>query len=328
MSDIFGVRVTAELNILDSLIIICNNLGGQTEPAVTFAGTNYFVAWLDGAFAKLNTDVKVSRVDPQGAVLGNGVPIGIGDERPDIAYDNDRCLVVWSQEFNGVLGRFVNASGQPEGQEFLITLTQGTSTIPLVEYGAGHYLVVWPDFCPAGTDLDIFGQIVSPTGQLLGDQIKIAQGTSIQNYPSIAFDGNAFLVVWVEDAATVYGRYISENGVPIGEGFPISNNTTYERQSASVKAGENKFLVAWNEYHDAFDVYGNLDVPTTGIEETTVDVPCGKLITQSNGIKRVLTGREKLYDILGRRVSVNNITPGIYFVGDENETLLKVVIIH
>jgi hypothetical protein len=282
---------------------------------------------IDGAFDKLNPDVKVVRIDSQGVVLDTGVIMGSGNERPDIAYDGERCLVVWSREFYGVLGRFVNASGQPEAQEFLITLTQGTSTVPLVEYGDTNYLVVWPDFCQAGTDLDIFGQVVSTSGQLLGERIAIAQGATIQNYPAVAFDGNAFVVAWVEDASIVCGRYISAYGMPMGPAFTISDSTTHERQSASAGAGVNKFLVAWNEYREAFDIYGNMDIATTAIEETTTNVPYQTLFLQTSGIKRYLSGNKRLYNILGMHVSTDNITPGVYFVEECREKLLKVVVI-
>ena len=87
MADIFGVRVTADLNILDTLIIICNTAGGQTEPAVTFAGQNYFVTWLDQAFQTRNSPVAVARVNPQGIVLDSVALIGTGDYHPDIAFD-------------------------------------------------------------------------------------------------------------------------------------------------------------------------------------------------------------------------------------------------
>jgi hypothetical protein len=326
MADIFGVRVTAELNIIDSLIIICNNPGGQTEPTITFTGENYFVAWLDQAFDLRTSAVKVARVDPHGVVLDAGVAVGTGDYNPDIAFDGNRCLVTWSEEFNGVTGRFVNASCQPEGQTIEIAVTQGISTTPIVEFGAQNYLVVWPDFCPLGTDLDIFGQVVAASGQLIGERMQIADGIESQNYPAVAFDGNTFLVVWVEDLNTVYGRYVSTSGIPVGNKFPVSESTSFERQHPSLAAGTNSFLVAWNEYHTDFDVYGNLDVPV-GIEETQLERPVRGLIMFANQLEQYLEGDNRLYDILGRHVQNMQITPGIYFLELNGNNLLKIVVI-
>ncbi|KPK73809.1 hypothetical protein AMJ87_00390 [candidate division WOR_3 bacterium SM23_60] len=326
MSDVFGVRVTAELEITDSLIIVCNNLSGQTEPVVTFADEYFFVAWLDGAFETRIPVIKVARVDTQGTVLDMGITIDSGDEHPDIAFDGSRCLVTWCEEFSGVKGRFVNAACQPEGQTIEIATTQGTSTAPVVEYGTPHYIVVWPDFCPLGTDLDIYGQIVSIDGQLVGDRIQIADGPAIQNYVAAAFDGNEFLVVWVEDADHVYGRFISVNGVPNGPKFLISDNSSYERQHPSVHAGPNSFLIAWNEYHDDFDIYGNLDI-LTGIDELNVEIPKGGFTMSSSQVRKYLDLNTRLYDALGRRITKGPIAPGIYFLETKKKELTKVVVI-
>jgi hypothetical protein len=319
MADIFGVRVTAELNILDSLVIICNNPGGQIEPAVTFGGQNYFVTYLGAG-------VMVSRVSRQGTVMGSGVTVGMGDYHPDIAFDGDRCLVVWSEEFHGVVGRYVNASGQPEGQSIDIALTQGTSTSPTIEFGVQNYLVVWPDFCVAGTDLDVFGQLVSTNGYLIGERITIAHGTPIQSYPAIVFDGSSFLVVWVEDANRVYGHFVTSDGVPAGTKFLISDTTSYERQHPSVGAGTNNYLVAWNEYRDDFDVYGNVDI-ALGIEEYTSPLSVPTVFTSR--IQKYIGGDSRVivYDILGRKVSGNQITQGIYFLEIDKKITQRIVVV-
>ncbi len=325
MADIFGVRVTADLEILDSLIVICNDPGGQTEPAVTFAGQDYFVAWFDQAFSTRGSPVKVVRVDTQEVVLDTGVVIGNGDYKPDIAFDGTRCLVTWSEEFNGVVGRFVNTSGQPEGPFIEIALTQGNSTTPSTDFGANHYLVVWPDFCISGTDLDIFGQLVSTSGELIGERIQLAQGPASQSQPALAFDGNTFLVVWVEDFNTICGRYVSTNGIPIGDAFQISGSTSFERQHPSIAAGYNNYLVAWNEYHADFDVYGNLDI-SVGITETDDGLPARGLIMNSDRLARYFAEEDRLYDIQGRRVDNGRITPGIYFL-ERDAILVKIVVV-
>lgn len=327
MADIFGVRVTTELTILDSLVIICNTAGGQTEPAVTFGSQNYFVTWLDQAFQTRSSPVAVVRVNTQGIVLDTVSHVGVGDYHPDISFDGSRCLVVWSKEFHGVVGRFINASGQPEGQAIDISLTQGTSTLPVLAYGTQGYLVVWADFCLSGTDLDIFGQLVSSTGQLVGERITIAEEAPMQNYPAVTYDGNQFLVVWIEDQEYVYGRFVTADGQPSGTQFMVSNNTSYERQQTTVAAGTNHALVAWNEYHSDFDVYGNLDV-SVGVEEEKnwFTRPEACTIT-SSGIDRLIGQDCQIYDISGRNIPKSAITPGVYFLKTDKKIVGKVVVI-
>ena len=326
MSDIFGVRVTADLAIIDSLIIICNDASGQTEPSVSWGGLNYFVAYLDDIFDSRSGTIKVQRVSPQGVVLDNGYTVGTGDYNPEIAYDGNRCLVVWSEEFQGVVGRFVNAGGQPEGPSFYIGMTQGVSTIPAIQFGDQHYLIVWADFCPTGTDQDIYGQLVAADGSLIGSRITIAEGAANQNFPSVTHDGSEFLVVWIEDLSSICGRFVEENGATVGTEFRISDNTAYERQYPSVKSGTEYFMTVWNEFRTDFDIYGNTDTHV-GATETQLDKPLGSVTINGGQIRKYIGGNSALYDILGRNVSPDRIGPGIYFLENEIKELEKIVII-
>ncbi|MBE0431974.1 hypothetical protein IBX73_00760 [candidate division WOR-3 bacterium] len=328
MSDVFGVRVTADLNILDSLIIICNNASGQTEPAVVWAGQNYFVTYLDAVFENRGGTVMVQRVSPQGVVLGSGANIGQGDYRPGIAYDGVRCLIVWCPEYLGVKGRFVNTGGEPDGPVFDITALQASSAMPAVKFGSQGYLVVWADFSPGGTDLDIYGQIITASGMLAGDRFRIADGQAIQSSPAIAFDGTTgeFFVVWVENNEHICGRAVSANGVLTGTVFTVSNTTPYPRQYPSAVAGMASFLVAWSEFHVDFDVYGNVDI-NVGIGEGEPERRVETLPATSSLLRDHLSGEKTLYDIMGRRVTGAYIGPGVYFLEDENCRLQKVIVI-
>jgi hypothetical protein len=326
MSDIFGVRVTADLAIIDSLIIICNDATGQTEPSVSWGGQNYFVTYLDDVFDSRTGTVKVQRVSPQGVVLDNGYTVGTGDYNPEIAYDGSRCLIVWSEEFQGVAGRFVNADGQPVGPTFYIGMTQGVSTLPVIEFGDQYYLIVWADFCPLGTDQDIYGQLVAADGSLIGDRITIAEGAANQNSPSVTFDGSEFLVVWVEDLNVIYGRFVGANGMPVGTGFAISDNSGYERQYPSVKSGTEYFLTVWNEFRTDFDIYGNTDI-SVGIRETQTGKRVVGVPITSGQIKKYINSDVVLYDILGREVSSDRIGPGVYFFENETRDVEKIIVI-
>ncbi|MDH4211727.1 MAG: hypothetical protein OEV79_09820 [candidate division WOR-3 bacterium] len=326
MSDIFGVRVTADLDIIDSLIIICNDAGGQTEPSVTWAGQNYFVTYLDDVFDTRAGIIKVQRVSPQGVILDNGNTVGTGDYNPEIAYDGNRCLIVWSEEFQGVVGRFIDAGGQPEGPSFYIGMTQGVSTLPAIKFGSQYYLIAWADFCPTGTDQDIYGQLISVDGNLIGDRILIAEGAANQNSPSVTFDGSDFLVVWVENLNGICGRFLTENGMPVGSEFLISDNSAYERQYPSVEAGTEYFLTIWNEFHTDFDIYGNTDI-NVGIIENQVSTPVVGVPITSGQIKKYISKDVRLYDILGRNVSRDRISPGIYFFENELRELEKIIVI-
>jgi len=324
MADIFGVRVTPELDTLNSLII-CNKPGGQTEPAIVFNGENFIVVWVDARFP----GITVARVTPQGVVLDTGNYIGggssYGEDLPDIACDLQRSFVVWSQEFYGVCGRFINNSAQPEGSVITIATTLATSSVPKVEFDNNNYLVVWADFCSTGTDLDIFGQMVSPQGSLISGKITIAQGPEIQNYSDFVFDGTNFIVVWLEESSGLFGQMIGTDGQLVGTKFRISDNTPYLRDHPSICVGIDSYLIVWGEYHDNYDIYGNIDI-AIGIKEEE-----SPLIEEF--FPSIISGNLylpefqnfKVYDVLGRSVDHQRLKPGVYFVKCENGLIQKVV---
>lgn len=328
MADVFGVRVTADLEILDSLIIIRNTASGQTDPSVVWAGQNYFVAYLDGTFEGRTGAVVVQRVSPEGVVLDNGATIGQGEYRPRIDHDGTRCLVVWCQEYAGVKARFINSEGQPDGATFDIATLLASSSSPAVRCGSQGYLVVWADFAAGGTDLDVFGRIVSFNGTLVTDPLRIAEGTASQASPTIAYDAGAdeFMVVWTEDHERVCGRIISAAGVLTGQPFAVSDTTPYERLEPAAAAGDASYLVAWGEFHVDSDIYGNTDISTGARESGPGRTPLAAPI-----FSRTLTGqlddRVRLYDVLGRRVHSTAPGPGVYFYDDGKDRRTKVILV-
>jgi len=323
MADIFGVRVTPDLDTLGSFVI-CNNPGGQVDPAVVFNGENFLVVWSDPAYDR-SPGIVVARVTPQGAVIDSGIQISEGDASPDISFDGTRSLVVWSEEFLGVQGRFVNNSAQPEDTVFTIARIAATSTEPKIAFANGVYLVVYADFCTTGISLDIYGQLVSSQGQLIGDAILIADGSAIQAYPDIDYDGTNFIVVWSQDAHGVYGQFISTDGFLIGDQFQISQDTSYSKEYPGVAAGLDNYLVVWSEYRDDSDIYGNIDIEIGIDEESTQEI--SYILPSIISGPLILDNKSKVivYDVMGRAVNPDKLMPGVYFVITNSKAVQKVV---
>jgi hypothetical protein len=323
MADIFGVRVTPDLDTLGSFII-CNNPGGQIDPAVVFNGENFLVVWSDPAYDR-SPGIVVARVTPQGAVIDSGIQVSEGDAHPDIIFDGSRSLVVWSEEFLGVQGRFVNNSAQPEDTVFTIARIAATSTEPKIAFGNGVYLIVYADFCTTGISLDVYGQLVSSQGQLIGNKILIADGPMIQSNPDIDYDGTNFIVVWSQGSYDVYGQLVSTAGFPVGEQFRISQDTSYSKEYPVVAAGLDNYLFVWGEYHDDSDIYGNIDIEIGIDEEITKEI--SYILPSIISGPLILDNRSKVivYDVMGRAVSPDKLKPGIYFVITNSKAVQKVV---
>ncbi|MGB3342030.1 MAG: hypothetical protein WBB37_11175 [bacterium] len=323
MADIFGVRVTPGLDTLGTFVI-CNNPGGQIDPSVTFNGENFLVVWSD-PFYDRNPGIVAALVTPQGVVVDSGIHVGDGHDYPDVVFDGNRSLVIWHEDFLGVLGRFINNLGQPEDSSFIISRITGSSTMPKMAFGNGVFLVVYADFCSTGTDLDIYGQLVSSQGQIVGSEITIADGPAGQSFPDVDFDGFNFFVVWQQNNHAVFGRSVSTDGFLLGNELQISQDTLYNREYPAIAGGFENYLIVWSEFHDDFDVFGNIDI-AIGVEEELTQqlsrnypsIISGPLVI--DGLQNVI-----IYDVAGRRISPDNLKPGVYFLVIDHQRVEKVV---
>ena len=323
MADIFGVRVTPDLDTL-STFVICNDPGGQVDPSVIFNGVNFLVVWSDPYYDR-TPGIVAALVTPQGVIIDSSIHVGDGHDHPDVVFDGNRSLVIWHEDFLGVLGRFVNNSGQPEDSAFVISRLTGTSTIPKVAFGSGVYLTVYADFCSTGTDLDIFGQLVSPQGQIIGSKIAIAQGSAVQSYPDVDFDGSNFFVVWQQDNHAIFSRVVSTDGLLLGDEIQVSQDTLYIREYPGVKAGPENYLVVWGEFHDDFDIYGNIDI-SNRIEEKSEHYIARRYPSIISGsLDFGILPYTKIYDVMGQRVDPGDLKPGVYFFVADEQKIEKVV---
>jgi hypothetical protein len=137
-------------------------------------------------------------------------------------------LVVWADDRNGeseIWGRRVNtATGAPMGDDFRISPANTEPNIsdqyaPAVAYSATSdvYLVVW-NHAYTPTDTDVLAQRVYGSGALKGGFINVANSTSDEYDPDVAWSTktNQWLVVWVDGSSPpkmdIHGQRIRANG--------------------------------------------------------------------------------------------------------------------
>jgi len=328
-----GVRVTSECDSLNTLTI-CDVNKTQLNAAIAFNDENYIAVWSDERFgSSWYYRVVAARITTAGVVLDTGICLGNGGEqrefRPDIAYDGNRCLVVWYHDLTpyGVYGRFVNNSCQPEDSIITIAQTAYYSSInPRIAFDGTNYLVVFND--KPGNYYNIYGQIVSPEGNLIGSKILIATDGINQRYPDVIWDNHFYVIVWGEGLSGIKGQRVDADGHCINSSFQISNNTPYTRYQPSIAVSDTNYLVVWCENRDTqHDIYGNID-QTIGIKENEP-----KHVSQAylgptifSGPLKLPKGKTcKVFDITGRAVMPHHIKPGVYFIGIDGNITHKVV---
>ncbi|MGB9005563.1 MAG: hypothetical protein WCB96_07560, partial [Candidatus Aminicenantales bacterium] len=106
-------------------------------------------------------------------------------------------------------------------EEFNICDAPNSKVFPDVAYDTLHqcFLVVWEDARSGGTAPDIYGQLVRPDGELIGDNFPIKADSPYEQRPAVANDSlnHQFLVVWEDsrefaNGTDICGQLVSGEG--------------------------------------------------------------------------------------------------------------------
>ena len=204
-------------------------------------------------------DIWGQLIAPAGnAVSGGNFKISGGDDDlfPELAYgqidpNNGRFLVAWQREVGAddseVYGRVIrgatNAGGNPGdliGGSFAIsTAAAGLASAPSVAFDPinDQFLVVWRND-PDTTDeeADIYGQLVSTGGALVGGNFQISSQSGLEYAPGAVYhpEQQEFLVLWNRDPAgavdetDVHGQRVSPAGALLGGVIDIAATADQE----------------------------------------------------------------------------------------------------
>ncbi len=291
LGDIYGARVNQAGMVLDPMgIPISAETGDQDFSSVAFDGSNYLVVWQDGRVGP-SKDIYGARVTPTGAVLDpTGIPISTeasGQYSPSVTFDGTNFLVVWCRGSGDIFGARVTTTGgvlDPSG--ILLSNAVNSQWYPSVAYDGSNYLVVWQDYRSDST-FDAYGTRVTPTGTVLDPTgIPISTIANYQWFPSVAFDGINYLVVWQDLRRGfydgLYGTRITSTGFVLD---PISitiSTTTSAQCSPSVAFDDTNYFVVWQDGRNDtsyYNIYG-ARVTTAG---TVLDTTGIAISTAMNG---------------------------------------------
>ena len=244
----------------------------QTYPAVArkTAHDKYLIVWDDERFYQSLGYYCVygQIVNSQGGMVGEDFPISValspwGKGRPAVAYNsnNSENLVVF-QLFNDIYGQLVSITGSLIGTPFAISIASDDQILPSVAHDPAdnNYLVIWEDKRDSTLSnlSDIYGQLVSSSGALIGNNFPISIADDSQHHPTLAYNSTAnnYLVVWDDyrnwaNGADVYGQLVTHDGylTPVPDptvNFSISTRSlTQNHPSVSYNPSHNNYLVVW-----------------------------------------------------------------------------------
>jgi hypothetical protein len=266
LDDIYGARIDTSGNVLDPdgfPVSVSNNY--QEFPALSYDNQNYFSVWSE--FRDGLWDIYGIRCDTMGnRIEANAFPIAQRDWTQywgRIAYLDTINLVVWhaSPATWDVHGARVTRSGNvldPLG--LAIGAWQEDQAYPSVAAGDSTFFVVWDD--SRNGDEDIYGAMVNKAGQNLNPLgLPISTASYAQWYPSVAFDGTNYCVIWEDFRSMnanwgyIYGSRVDQGGTVLDEFIVNGNVSAFPR----IAFGENQFLAIWMDIrtYNNYDIYAS-----------------------------------------------------------------------
>jgi hypothetical protein len=242
----------------------------RKDPAVAFLGSGEFLlAWTEersnvrvDIFIEqrdvIDRDVYLQKFSAAGSPLGapvrlNGATAGYQSVPRILVRNNADAVVVWQSQKgggnNGVFGRFVRASGVPNGGDFRIASGAGAASPAIAGKPNGDFLVAWE--AGDGNSLGVFARIFDGAA---GAPFRVNTDVAgLQRRPAVTSDGAGWLVVWQGQTNTWRQAANVEAGNLVGPQFRVSNGVGPTQIAPSVAASKGgNFLVTWLDYKDVF----------------------------------------------------------------------------
>lgn len=279
--DVYGVFIEPVADS-DAFVIDISPEDKWSGPSA-FDGTNYLVGM---AIHRGNDkwDFCAKMVTKTGEVYGSEIvlPENSQEGMPGafIGFDGTNYLVGWNDYRNGpdsdIYGQFVSKSGTLIGPDIAISTATGNQSVcDNTAFDGANYLIVWTD--DRGGDMDVYGQLVSASGSLVGSEIAISTASYNQKDPVVAFDGTNYLVAWNDGhrlgagggfGEDIYGQFVDTSGALSGSNFAINENSYPSDNPLGIAFDETNYLVTWmDEVGGAgsreWDLFGQL-VDTSG----------------------------------------------------------------
>ncbi|MCK4307242.1 T9SS type A sorting domain-containing protein [candidate division WOR-3 bacterium] len=285
---IYGTRISPSGTILDTPSVQISNAPNTRTPRIAFDGTNYLVVWRQSSdIDNGKPDIYSARVTPEGVVLDtSGIPICTAlntQLHPSVAFDGTNYLVVWQDirdnNYYDIYGARVSREGtvlDPLG--IPISIEACCEESPSVAFDGINYFVVWEDRRSLSS-YDIYGARVSQEGTVLDTQnIPICIATDHQQYPSIAFNGTNYLVVWEDWRSggppyNIYGTRVSQSGTVLDPSGIAVSTVADTQQCPSIAFDGTNYLVVWQDERngDNYDIYATR-VLQSGVVLDTLDI--------------------------------------------------------
>ncbi len=205
---------------------------------IVFGGGVYFIMWDDDSTTP--DSIFGAMVSPSGTVTASDFLISTNGQETETgqntaAFDGTNFLAVWYSASGNlaISGQLINPSTGPVGSPFQIfTNTASAATaVPSVLFNGTNYLVLFNIGINSAnaSGYHVLGRFVTPSGQVLTNQVNLTADAGPQIVGNSDFDGLNYLMTWNQGlipfvqntSATINARFFDPSGAPVSAEFPI-----------------------------------------------------------------------------------------------------------
>jgi hypothetical protein len=238
---------------------------GFPSVGVAFDGKQYLVVWRDtrtgGVFgARVKPNGKV--LDPAGFPINSLNPISAQNPalqggEPRVAWDGRQFVVVWATLNGGIFGAHVESDGDVR-RHFILASSTEVFGPPGIACANKLCLVAFD--ASGGEAASVIASRVTSDGDVLG-RVTLSSLPGFARFPSVAWDGKQFLVVWQDergggpDGYDIYGARVKKDGTVVDPGGRPLVMLPGAQRFADVTWTGDHFLVVWED-----DRFGTPDI--------------------------------------------------------------------
>ena len=262
---VYAQRFNADGSTAGSEIHVNTTLGDHQAGATVVAGAGGAFTILWTSFQGGTNDVMAQRFDASGARLGGEFAIAasttLNEQGVNAVALADGSFVVsyglYDASGRTEMAQHFDASWNALGSAFAISRTftlDGGSAVhtldpaALAALGNGNLVSVWTQAMPGDTSTDIWAEIVTASGSLVGSAFRVNTVVAqAQGQPAVAALANGTFVVtyYSGDAGgTVFQRFAAD-GTKLGSEVRVDNTPNGAVDPSIMALAEGGFVIAW-----------------------------------------------------------------------------------
>lgn len=261
--DLYGMRFSHDGTQLDDAPFeICHGEGSQYTPSVASNGEDFVVTWSE----RLAYDYYLSATQVRGDTGEVVTPCGIQvsntpiPEYSRLASNGSGYFVVWQDEeppFGEISPNIYGAPIVPDpcgtlefGERVRISESEGVHKSPEIASNGDGYLIVWEEEVGSPNYSEVYAARIGADANVLAPGgVPVVERTDSQNSPSVASDGDDYLVLWSDshqvDRSDIHAaRFGADGQVVDAESVRLSDERRGEWEPAATFDGQD-YVVMW-----------------------------------------------------------------------------------